>query len=172
MKVKGNKKGSGNGPNHFKLKGVKKPNRGLKTKTVKKSKSNEENTASEKKKEKDTKNYASFKRGKKNSDKPAFKGKRKLNKSKGNKAADSQSSGSSGLTGQKRKAEGDSDQLKKKLRVKKEDEIQTRLDRKELKVARRKRKQNYEITVSLIKKYDGLRRYVISVEVRTSLQSN
>ena len=147
MKAKGNKKGSGNGPKHFKLKGGKK----LKTRTVKKSKSNEENTAPENKKDKDTKNYASFKVGKKNSDKAVFKSKTKQNKSKGNKPGSKSS-------GQKRKVEDDSDQVKKKLRVEKQDEVQTRLDKKELKVARRKRKQNYELTVSLIKKYDGLRR--------------
>ena len=59
---------------------------------------------------------------------------------------------------EKRKSEDNSGPNKKKLRVKKGDEIPTRLDRKELKVARRKRKHNYELTMSLMKKYDGLRR--------------
>ncbi|XP_028404711.1 pumilio homolog 3-like [Dendronephthya gigantea] len=62
----------------------------------------------------------------------------------------------------KRKSEDDGGPNKKKLRAKKGDEIPTRLDRKELKVARRKRKHNYELTMSLMKKYDGLRRKDIS----------
>lgn len=152
MKVKGNKKRSGNGPKKFKLKGVKKPTggfrKGKKSKATLKRESTainaDDSTVPERKEERNTKKYARFKGGKKNSE------------SKGKKSSELPGSD------HKRKAEDDSGQVKKKLRVKKEDEVQTRLDRKELKVARRKRKQNYELTVSLIKKYDGLRRKDIS----------
>jgi hypothetical protein len=152
MKVKGNKKRSGNGPKKIKLKGVKKPTggfrKGKKSKATLKRESTainaDDSTVPERKEERNTKKYARFKGGKKNSE------------SKGKKSSELPGSD------HKRKAEDDSGQVKKKLRVKKEDEVQTRLDRKELKVARRKRKQNYELTVSLIKKYDGLRRYVKS----------
>ena len=41
---------------------------------------------------------------------------------------------------------------------KKEEDVQPKLEKKDLKVLRRKKKQNYELTLSLIKKYDGLRR--------------
>ncbi len=156
MKVKGSKKGGGNGPKRLKSKGVKKPNGRFRT-GIKKAKATlkPDNTTPERKKEKDTKKNASFKGGKKNSDNAAFKKEFKQNKSKGKKT---ENDTELPVSDQKRKAEDDSGQIKKKLRVKKEDEVQTRLDRKELKVARRKRKHNYELTVSLIKKYDGLRR--------------
>lgn len=52
---------------------------------------------------------------------------------------------------------------KKKLRVEKltdhkEERMQPRLEKKDLKVLRRRKKQNYELTLSLIKKYESLRR--------------
>lgn len=152
MKFKGNKKGSGNGTKNMKLKGVRKPHERFRK--VKKSKAtlkpeSDQNTAPNRKVEKIIK-----KRGKNNSENIRFKKKTKHNGPKQKKSENSDLPGSE----EKRKAEDDSGQVKKKLRVKEEDGVQTRLDRKELKVARRKRKQNYELTVSLIKKYDGLRR--------------
>ena len=156
MKFKENKKGSGNGPKNLKLKGASKSRERFRK--VKKSKATskpeyaantDHNTARKTKVEK-----VITKRGKSNSENIKFKEKPKQNEPKRKKSENS------GLPGsrRKRKSEDDSGQVKKKLRVKEEDGVQTRLDRKELKVARRKRKQNYELTVSLIKKYDGLRR--------------
>ncbi|XP_046852007.1 pumilio homolog 3-like [Xenia sp. Carnegie-2017] len=73
-------------------------------------------------------------------------------------------SGDAGDSLSKRKREdySSSSSQNKKLRGIKNDEVQTRLDQKQLKLARRKRKQNYELTNILIKKYDALRRKDIS----------
>ena len=62
------------------------------------------------------------------------------------------------LSKRKREDYSSSSSQNKKLREIKNDEVQTRLDQKQLKLARRKRKQNYELTNLLIKKYDALRR--------------
>ena len=110
--------------------------------------------------------HGGFKKGKKSKvtgsdEKPGEKNiafKKKLinqNTSKRNKKSSEELSSSK----IKRKAEHDSEQVKKKMRVHKEEGLTTRLERKEIKVARKKRKHNYELSVSLIKKYDGLRRY-------------
>ena len=143
MKFRGNKKGSGNGPKHLKIKGVNKPSERFKK--VKKSKATAnttQNTALKRKAE------TVFKK-RENCNSEDIK-KNLKNRTKRQKGENSNE--------RKRKADDESGEVKKKLKAKEEDEVHTRLDKKELKVARRKRKQNYELTVSLIKKYDGLRR--------------
>ena len=65
--------------------------------------------------------------------------------------------------GNKRKFDGDSVGHKKKIKLEKQadkydEDGKPKLEKKDLKSLRRKKKKNYELTISLIKKYDGLRR--------------
>lgn len=158
MKVKASKKGSGNGPKNLNFKGVKKPTGGFKKGKKSKRTLKRESTAINHKtmvikKEKVDKDSAIGEKGNMIGN-GAHKKKQQQAKFQRRKVRSTDFVGSS----QKRESEDDNGQVKKKLRVKKEDEIQRVLDKKNLKVARRKRKHSYQLTVSLIKKYDGLRR--------------
>ena len=155
MKSKANKTVSGNGPKNLRFKGAK-------GKKIKKSKLRSKaerthGTDGENTNVKKDKKHSSYKGGKNHNknDNDTFKKKVKQSiKFKGKRNGNAYMINSD----KKRKSEDDSGQVRKKLRVKKDDEVQPRLDKKDLKVARRKRKHNYELTESLIKKYDGLRR--------------